>query len=421
VLHSSVDFRRVPVAVACDPVARRSEKRWDDVMEASDRYIRKSGRSTWRAWHIARVDAVRSGPVSSRFTVGSKQDNPGAAASVRAVRGGFPQPRCATCAERSSCHAKGTIKDDYPSCHRPLLGTSLARVADLLAWWSRFHVCGGDARLGDVQQALLTRLGSDRMRFSEVFEPSCSLDRTGWHFWRFSYAFPGFRDDPAADTRDLLAMCRPFGEELSRQVRTLLSPMLEPAVFLPLVGLAYDAPAAWRIKLYLQFRDDADDEPLRIVSRLTGHQHLGRLFRGGGLHLVGIDLGTQGIVGAKLYFRHPCIPLREVSRMAGPVELIDYLATVGHDQLRNLLVIHRMRRRDDPDLATAAEIDFALQDNDLCWEDLAVSPTLRRACAGENALAALESAFALGVRRISVPVGRTDKLNVYYVPTELDH
>jgi len=341
---------------------------------------------------------------------------------MRTERTGFPRPMCPTCGEQSACRASGQVKDDYPRCHRPLLGTSLDRVADLLAWWNRFHGCGGDSRLGDLQRALLTRLATDRMRFSEVFEPSWSHDGDGWHFWRFSYAFPGFRNDPTSDMRDLLAFCRPFGDELTGQVRTLLSPVLDPAVFLPLLGLAYDTPTSWRVKLYLQFRDDAGDEPLRVASRLTGRTDLHRLFRKRSLHLVGIDLGAHGIAGAKLYFLQPRIPSRDVPRGGRPVELIEYLTNAGLDELRNLLVIHRMRRRDDPYLENPAELDFALQDNDLCWEDLAASPTLRKVRRGESPspLATLESGFRIGVRRISVSVGGTEKLTVYYVPTEVD-
>lgn len=114
------------------------------------------------------------------------------------------------------------------------------------------------------------------------------------------------------------------------------------------------------------------------------------------------------------------MPSRDVARRVGPVELIQYLAGIGLNHLTNLLVIHRMRRQDDPDLEAPVEIDFALRDNDLCWEDLAGSPTLSRVRGPGNPIDALESAFALAVRRISVPVGRADKLNAYYVLTELD-
>ncbi len=337
-------------------------------------------------------------------------------------RGGavFPRPRCATCGNQSRCRMRRPVRDVYPRCHRPLLGTSLHRVADLLAWWNCFHGCGGDSRLEELQWAILTRLATDRMRFSEVFEPSCSQDSGGWHFWRFSYAFPGFHSDPDSASRDLLEVCRPFGEELRDLVRMLLSAVLEPPVCQPLVGVAYNTPASWRIKLYFQFRDDAGDEPLRIASRLTGRTDLRRLFRKRSLHLVGIDLGPRGIVAAKLYFLQAQVPSHDVPRIAGPVELIAYLAEAGLHQVRNLLVIHRMQRYDDPDLERPVEVDFALQDNDLCWEDLAGSRTLRAALGGGNPLATLESAFPMAVRRVSVSVGRTEKLTVYYVPTDLD-
>jgi len=293
-------------------------------------------------------------------------------------------------------------------------------VSDLLSWWSRFHGCSGDSRLEDLQWAILTRLATDRMRFSEVFEPSCSQDGGGWHFWRFSYAFPDFRDDPDSASRDLLAVCRPFGEELCDLVSMLLSPVLEPPVCQPLVGVAYNTPTSWRIKVYLQFEDDAGDEPLHIAARLTGRTDLRRLFRKQRLHLVGIDLGPRGIVAAKLYFLQPEIPALDVPRVVGPVELIAHLTAAGVDTVRNLLVIHRMQRYDDSALEFPVEVDFALLDNDLCWEAVSGSRTLRATLGGTNPLTALESCFPVAVRRVSVSVGRMDKLTMYYVPTEID-
>jgi hypothetical protein len=332
----------------------------------------------------------------------------------------FPRPMCATCAEQSACRARGRVENDYPNCHCPLLRTSLRTVTSLLSWWSRFHDCSSDSRLDEVGRTLMARFTKDRMRFSEVFEPSWSHDEAGWHFWRFSYAFPGHCSDPAADIGSLVELCRPFGEAVAQWVRSLSAHARDPAVFLPLVGLAYDTPASWRVKLYLQFRDDAGDASLRIAARLTGREDLHRMFRNRTLHMVGIDLGPHGISGAKLYFLEPCIPWRDVSRVAGPVDLIEYLGNMGVDPLHNLLVIHRMRRQDDPDLDIPTEIDFALRENELCWEDLAGFPIVSRLRRAGGPAAELESAFSLGVRRISVPVGRTDKLNVYYVLTEID-
>ena len=105
----------------------------------------------------------------------------------------FPHPLCPTCGEQPFCRARGHIKADYPHCHRALLGTRLDRAADLIDWWSAFHGYA-DPRLGALRAAVLERLAADRWRYSEVFEPSWSHDPQGWHFWRFSYALPGFRD-----------------------------------------------------------------------------------------------------------------------------------------------------------------------------------------------------------------------------------
>ena len=169
---------------------------------------------------------------------------------------------------------------------------------------------------------------------------------------------------------------------------------------LPLVGIAYDGADAWRLKIYLQFHDDAGDAAWRIARRLVGRADLHRLFAGQRLHLLGIDLGPHGIAGAKLYVRHPEVAIRDVSHLAGPVTLLDDLAAAGRTHLRNLLVIHRLRRPDDPALATPAEVDFALGENELLWDDLETTAALRALRGPSAPVTELAAEFGIAVRRV---------------------
>jgi len=272
-----------------------------------------------------------------------------------------------------------------------------------------------DDRLDGVVRVLLDTFAEDRMRYSEIFEPSFSVDADGLHLYRFSYAFPGFRADPSAVLETIIAMCSPFGDKIAGYARQLLATAEDPCVEQVLFGLAYDGRQNWRVKLYVQFGEREDDRSLSLAGKLVGLQKPEDRFVGKSLHLLGIDLGAGGIRQVKFYFLNPDIP-----SWVGEVGLISYLGSTGTSQLDDLLTIHRMRRIDDSGLDIAVEVDFPLITNELHFKDLVCYPELGALISQNAPVGELESKFDPAYRRISFPIGVMDKVNVYYVLTGMD-
>ncbi|EYF01759.1 Hypothetical protein CAP_7825 [Chondromyces apiculatus DSM 436] len=288
---------------------------------------------------------------------------------------------------------------------------------------------------------VLARFEEDRGRFGDVLEPSLSWEKGRASWRRLSYGLPGFRGRAggggAEEGADALRMlCGPFGGAVAAQVERVVRAARHPAVVQPIFGLADDGPGALRIKLYLQLHDGAGDAAVALTERLLGARLAGRLPVGAALHLVGLDLGAHGdLTGAKLYLRHARVPLREVAARIGPVPLLEALGEAlgealstkprttaqagasggaGGAVLREVLAIHRLEGPDDAGVERPVEIDVAVGDTGLGWPALrALLPVAAR---GEgSALARLEAAVPLVPRRLSTPVGRDDKVNLYYV------
>src|SRR5205823_2645263 len=158
---------------------------------------------------------------------------------------------------------------------------------------------------------------------------------------------PGFREAPADVARSLLGLARPFGDHVVNAFRDALRASSDGCVAQPIFGVACDGDGRRRVKLYLQFRDDAGDAPALLAARL----------------------------------------------LASP---------------------------DDPRMDAPAELDFALPASDVSWSEIAELAPLARFRAAAAPFASLESQFAIGVRRISIPVGELDKLNVYYTLRDRD-
>jgi hypothetical protein len=322
-------------------------------------------------------------------------------------------PRCRICGRQDRCREDNPPDQQYPECHRPLLGTRLDKVRELFEWMAGAQGAS-DPRLDELAAVLLDRFEGDRGHYSEIFEPSFSIDSAGAHLYRFSYAFPGFRADPQGTVGSIAALCAPFGEEVTGHARQLLAPAEDACVEQLLFGLAYDDSENWRVKLYYQFKNHAGDRPLVLAGRLAGAT-IGDRVASKSLHLLGIDLGRGGIRQVKFYFLHENVPpeVREVG-------LIKRLASAGRGRLSDFLTIHRMRQKDDPGLESAAEVDFPLIGNELLLDDLLGYSELARLVPAGGPLGQLKSGFRPAFRRISVPVGVLDKVNLYYILTEMD-
>jgi len=249
--------------------------------------------------------------------------------------------------------------------------------------------------------AVLARFAKDRLHFSDILEFSLSEDEQGLDLSRFSYAFPGFVRSREDVTRVVLAWAEGFGPALSRAAKGFLRAAKHPSVEQILVGYARGAGGrAPRSKLYLQFRDDAGRAPLELSHAILGSRRATRSDHLP-LHLLGLDIGAEGLAGAKLYFRHLGAP-PAVSGFSGPVH--------------NALWIHRLRGPDDPSFETPTEIDFALAQN--AFEVLVTSPALAPHEKARSAWEHLGASFRLRARRASLGLGDARKLNLYYVLDE---
>ena len=314
----------------------------------------------------------------------------------------FPKPWCITCSAQPACRATGQARGEYPACRLPPRESSPEDVARLFAWWRRFHRVV-DGRLARVEAVLVERLARDR-GYSEIFEPSVSFDRRGWHFLRFSYAFPGLRgaeEDALATLKELAAA---FGGGVAAHFGQFARALDQACVEQVLFGLAYDGVDDWRVKLYLQFRSEAGADALRLARALLSARDLTALAGATPLHLCGLDLGAAGLVGAKLYFLH-----REVSSARTRELFGETLARLGERPWRNVLRIHRLRGAQGGGGARADEVDFHLAENDLlprdvdAWLGGADSPYER-----------LSHELPVALRRVSLTVGG-GKMNGYYV------
>ena len=330
----------------------------------------------------------------------------------------FPMPRCEGCGSRDACAALGAPRPEYPRCRSPLRGVDVGRAAALFAWLARRDGAPSEARAA-LEGAVIDRFRRDRLVFSDVLEASFSCDPEGAHLDRFSYAFPGFRADPAGVAATLLGLCRPFGAPAIDACHTALRAARSRAVAQPLFGFADDGGGRSRAKLYLQFHAHEAAAALDLAGRLLGRRLDARLAARGPLHLLCLDIGARGLTSAKLYFALDRLRLDAFPARVGPVPLVAALAFLGVSELRNVLAIHRIAGRDDEGLAHPVEVDFSLPDNDLRWQDVRALPPVQALLAPRPEVAALEASFGIAVRRISGSVGEGHKLNVYYVLTEL--
>jgi hypothetical protein len=251
--------------------------------------------------------------------------------------------------------------------------------------------------------AVLARFAQDRLYFSDILEWSLSEDERGVDGARFSYAFPAFVRAREDVTRTALAWADGLGAGASRAARSVLRAARSPTVEQILLGYARgtgEGPP--RAKFYLQFRDGAGPSALELARAILGTRRP-TSSDGLPLHLLGLDVGPEGLAGAKLYFAHVGDPAT-IEGFSGPV--------------RNALWIHRLRHPDDPAFEAPAEIDFALGGS--TWEALASSPALAPHAAARAAFEDLGAAFRLRARRASLGLRGAHKFNLYYVLDETE-
>lgn len=320
------------------------------------------------------------------------------------MAGAFPRPWCVTCAAGAACRGRGEARADYPGCRVPPRVATTATVRSLFDWWRRYHPVD-DERVARLEAMVLARLPQDS-GYSEIFEPSWSIDAQGWHLRRFSYAFPGLRGAEADTLATLSTWASTLGAGVGGHVARLARALRQPCVEQVLFGVAYDGERDWRVKLYLQFGDAAGREALQLTRAIVASGDLTGIADGAPLHLCGLDLGDAGLTGAKLYFLH-----RELRASAAATMFGETLAGWGDRTWRNLLRIHRLRGAGAGSGSRADEVDFLLAENDLLPEDVA-------ALLGgpKSPYELLRRELPIALRRLSLAVGG-GKVNGYYVMT----
>jgi hypothetical protein len=252
----------------------------------------------------------------------------------------------------------------------------LERVRALFEWWSARQPFAS-AAFDETRAWVLERLADDRERYSDVFEPSFSWDERGVFFRRFSYAFPGFRAAPDETARAAQAFFDPWGAAARDAGARLVRAARRDPVAQPIVGVADDRDRGVRVKLYLQFHERATEPAAELVRAMTGAA-LDTKRLNGALHMLGLDLSTGGVAGAKLY----------VARGAE-------------------LDVHRIDDPADDFFARAPELDFAADHP----RAAALADHYPEAFA---AFDELRAAFAVRVRRASVETAGARKLTLYY-------
>jgi hypothetical protein len=83
-----------------------------------------------------------------------------------------------------------------------------------------------------------------------------------------------------------------------------------------------------------------------------------------------------------------------------------------------VLTVHRLGGPDDDGVRHPAELDFGLVASDVAWNEIRALAPVAATLARHPAVARLEAAFRLDVRRVSVGLAGRDKLNVYYTLAE---
>lgn len=266
------------------------------------------------------------------------------------------------------------------------------RLRALIAWLLEADALPAGGPLERVLEEALAAYRGDITRFSDILEfsaqtsaaqPTDAQTRLSTYA-RFSYAFPGYRDDfnHAQSSFARIAASAGLGDVAPRLMRVAKHPSVQQ----PIVGLAMDDPSTPRPKVYLQFHQGASDAARGVAAALLTRDL--RELPPGALHMLGLDFNASGALsGAKLYMH------------AG-----DAPATIPAALVRDGLHIHRLST---PDGSFASEtFDFALA-SEADW------PSLQREVPVFTAFRALEEAFEIRVRRASLS---TDgRVTAYYV------
>jgi hypothetical protein len=275
---------------------------------------------------------------------------------------------------------------------------SLARVRELVQTWGT-----PDAVEGRLLDAVLNRLERDQAGWSDIFEPSLSWDEKGLHRFRFSFAFPMWRESVDDVSRSMLQFSEPFGPATVEVCERALKAARHGVADQVLFGYARSAGSAPRVKFYIQFAPRHGNVPLLLARKVLGLS-VASQSDALPLHMLGLDVGTNGLVGAKLYFLRREMPPQETATWLN-----------GWQQpLRDVLLIHRVGGRSDLRQVTPTDVDFAPRDSGLTWPEIVASPAVRRYEEPVAAIEALGTEFPIRVRYVSFARPPELRFNIYY-------
>ncbi|MBK8254633.1 MAG: hypothetical protein IPK82_18465 [Polyangiaceae bacterium] len=293
----------------------------------------------------------------------------------------------------------------------------LDRVRALFdAWASLDNIVSPEA--GALRDAVISALKEDREHYSDIFEASIQVAKSQQFAFRFSYAFPGFRADPALSIRHALAAAAPFGPRVTASVKRLFRAALHAVVEQPLIGIAWDRGSEPRHKVYLQLRDDAGAEGVHHVAEVLGMPFLNDALRDMRLHMVGVDFGSHGVTGAKLYVVHSRVERSSDDGIARTAALLDPAAVAFH----NVLAIHRLDAGSAlrAALPSVSDIDVGLDEAGPTWDRVSAAPAIAPILQRSRIWAELRDNFVLGPRRVSISVRAPHALTVYYGLREVE-
>ena len=281
----------------------------------------------------------------------------------------------------------------------------LARARRLLDAWVEGQ-SQPDTATVTLHRAVIDRYALDVRARHNVLEPSLSVGPEGADRHRFSYGFPTYRSERSLVEDTVLRFVEPFGRAVEEACRPFLRAALSPCVQIPIFGFTGGRSGAPRVKLYLLFQPGRDAEARALARALlrAGHPFDGVA---GALHMVGVDLGPQGIVRAKLYFEHASLTFTEAARALRLPQLLPE-GTI----LRRALYVHEVKGPDDDGWRAPAGVDFSLgAAGAVEWE--ALSPALEASWPGlAGAVTEIDERFGVRVTRVSL---FRERANAYYV------
>lgn len=292
-----------------------------------------------------------------------------------------------------------------------------SRLRELGEHWLHAHSVD-DPRARRLLERVIARTERDQRAYSELFEPSFQAEDGRVDLLRFSYAFPEFTRAPQHAFATIVDWVRPFGVA-AEHFGAVLKRARHPSVQQVLFGLAWDGREALRLKLYLQFHDDAGDDALRVAGALVGAKELHRAHAGRSLHLLSVAHGFTGVVGVNAYFKLPVFDPAAPSNGLGDSELCGDLARSGVRSLSGAIAVHRMRGPDDETLETISDVSVSPIENELRWPLLRSLPGVARCLAAAPAVSELFDGFRIGVRWLTVNIGKVRRVTGYYVLNEV--